>query len=552
MGSVGTYAAQAQLISPGELSQAHAALEGIRNCTQCHTLGQRGIDRARCLDCHTPLEARISAEEGFHATVDANCATCHKEHFGRTFDVLRFDTEAFDHRDTGFELVGAHQTVECRGCHQSEFITDVEVRQFKGEHNALEKTYLGLGTTCQTCHAADSPHGKQFSSTTCTTCHVETQWEGAEQFDHATARFVLTGRHQTVDCASCHGEATIGGEQVVQYQNLRFDTCAACHADPHDGAFGATCQNCHDTAGWGRLSGFNAATFNHEATGFLLVGQHANLDCAACHGKPARNDDLFRLEFVAGTLGNTFPALHAEDCLSCHVDEHDGAFADREAGMLCTNCHTQDGWLPVTFDLDAHNTTTAFPLTGAHLATPCSACHRSGNEPHFDFEETTCQTCHAEDSPHGDQFADAAGTTACVDCHATDGWDLAAFDHTTTDFPLTGQHATVDCASCHAETTVAGEAVQRFRGLETTCASCHAEDQPHRDQFAGRTCETCHTTEAFVIAAFDHNTTRFELVGAHQNVTCASCHREETASDGSVFVRYRPMGMACKDCHGDG
>ena len=88
----------AQIISPGALSEVHAELEGLRQCTTCHTLGTRGVDAAKCLACHTALDTRIAADEGFHATVEPNaCASCHQDHLGRDFDVRRLDESSFDH-----------------------------------------------------------------------------------------------------------------------------------------------------------------------------------------------------------------------------------------------------------------------------------------------------------------------------------------------------------------------------------------------------------------------------------------------------------------------
>ncbi len=88
---------QAQLISPGRLSQAHSSLEGVSNCTQCHDLGRQGVSNTKCLQCHTLLRDRIQAREGLHATYgNRNCAACHKDHFGTEFELVRFDTTDFN------------------------------------------------------------------------------------------------------------------------------------------------------------------------------------------------------------------------------------------------------------------------------------------------------------------------------------------------------------------------------------------------------------------------------------------------------------------------
>jgi uncharacterized paraquat-inducible protein A len=50
-------------ISPGELSQAHAHLEGMSKCTQCHTLGDK-VSNIKCLACQTEIKERIDQQKG--------------------------------------------------------------------------------------------------------------------------------------------------------------------------------------------------------------------------------------------------------------------------------------------------------------------------------------------------------------------------------------------------------------------------------------------------------------------------------------------------------
>lgn len=699
--------ARAQLLSPGPLTRVHASLEGLRNCTQCHQLGRRGVDPARCLTCHEPIAERIRERRGLHGRqAERDCGSCHGEHHGRDFDAARLPATGFDHAGrTGFALVGQHRTASCRSCHTPAAITDAVVRRTLPA-SRLDDTFLGastacltchadenphsrdVATTCQTCHtpadwnrvegfdhaetgfrltggharaactgchgaegrgaarfrsipdaceschATDSPHGTQFRGQTCATCHTTARWAGAESFSHDRTSFPLAGGHARLDCSSCHGSgraaqfagvsarcltchaddsphgsqfagrecgschgpatwdsapafshdrtdfplvglharadcaschATEDGRQ--QFAGVDAATCQSCHEDAHSGALGADCATCHAPTGWTRIAGAGASAladrFDHEAhTGFRLVGAHAAADCASCHGTGrapdgfARRDDAFHIALAGGADdGATFPAVATDGtCLACHADAHDGQMADLPAGADCAGCHSQDAFAPAAFDRARHDAEAGFALVGAHAVVPCDVCHTRRDDAPPDFATaSTCQSCHADDSPHGRQFDGPDGTAACADCHATDAWSAAAFDHDArTGFALTGAHAAAECASCHARPADAS-AAWSFAGLEATCASCHADDSPHAGQFDGpdgvADCATCHDTAAFTLARFDHERTAFPLAGAHASVACASCHREERAPDGTMFIRFTPLPTTCASCH---
>ena len=80
-------------ISPGDLSKAHAHLEGASNCTQCHAVGNK-VTREKCLACHQEIKNNIDANKGYHASKEVkgkNCAACHNDHHGRDFQLIKFD-----------------------------------------------------------------------------------------------------------------------------------------------------------------------------------------------------------------------------------------------------------------------------------------------------------------------------------------------------------------------------------------------------------------------------------------------------------------------------
>ncbi len=469
--------AAAQLISPGKLSDAHADLEGVRSCTKCHRLRERGIANDLCLECHTPVRTRVTQGKGYHASLgDRNCSDCHKEHFGRDFNVLHLDTTAFDHQETGFRLEGKHGELACRECHQPKLIVAADVKAFKGEHGALDRTFLGLATTCETCHESDSPHGRQFAGRACTDCHTQRDWKHTSGFDHDDTQYTLTGAHRDVACQKCHKLARAGDPKSRRYTGIAFRVCTDCHRDPHENRMGADCARCHNTGGWQQLprDAFER-DFDHGKTKFELRGQHRDARCAACHTRDAGGAEGIRLTFAAAAANRSYPPPDATRCVSCHLDYHEGAFAESPGGIECRNCHAEEAWLPTTYDLERHNKATKFELTGAHVVTPCLACHRdaAAGEEHLVFRlehHEDCASCHAKNDPHGTQFAGRA----CTDCHETSAFKVKAFDHDRTRYALDGRHRDVPCASCHIERVDAdGKKVRIYRPLGMDCKDCH-------------------------------------------------------------------------------
>ena len=107
--------------------------------------------------------------------------------------------------------------------------------------------------------------------------------------------------------------------------------------------------------------------------------------------------------------------------------------------------------------------------------------------------------------------------------------------HDKTTFRLDGRHAAVACESCHLKGV--------YKGTPNRCVDCHwvrRQDDRFRLQL-GSQCEQCHTSTAWTEVRFDHGaTTGMPLNGAHRQLTCQSCHKNDD---------LRSANGACVSCH---
>jgi Cytochrome c7 and related cytochrome c len=265
-----------------------------------------------------------------------------------------------------------------------------------------------------------------------------------------------------------------------------------------------------------------------QCTSCHVVGKGAaELKCQECHTEIAT-------EIAAGHgLHARFP--NKNNCAACH-SEHNG----KDFPLI--------HWQPSQKEFD-HNQT-GYALQGKHAGLECNQCHTPAHiQPSAksqikmkDLRNTflglsqECTSCHQD--PHKGQLG-----ANCTQCHNFVNWKAANnFDHSKTKFPLTGLHAQVPCAKCHASETPGGPA--RLTGIPfERCSDCHGD--PHHGTFP-QSCETCHTTSGWKQVAqgerFDHSKTKFPLLGEHAGVDCVKCH-----ADGDF---KKPVAFAkCMDCH---
>lgn len=354
-------------------------------------------------------------------------------------------------------------------------------------------------------------------------------------------------------CLECHAPVKARLEEDRGFHaSLAEGDCAACHKEHLGRDFD--------------LLRLDSLVFEHDRTGYVLEGRHAEISCGECHRPEwvvAPDVLAFREEHGAGE--RTFLGLPAR-CGGCHGpdDPHDGQFP----GRGCDACHGQEEWEGAeTFDHDRAR----YPLTGGHVGVSCELCHGaadvSGRGVRYrPLEFGACASCHED--PHGGAMAGA-----CRDCHTTLGWarvDPAGvegrFDHGSTGFRLEGRHGAIACGLCHdpgleaegiRRSFPAGSGGAAFPPPEaSSCRSCHLEAHEEvvaQDAEGGSTgeCSACHGQDAWLPADYDlarHEALAdFPLTGAHMAVPCESCHRDPPEAGGALSLRLGPT--ECVSCH---
>jgi len=511
--------AQAQ-ISPGDLSKAHATLEGASNCTQCHSVGNK-VTRDKCLDCHKEIQSNIAAKKGYHASAEVNgknCATCHNEHHGRNFKLIKFNKKQFNHAKAGFVLKGEHARQECTACHTPARIKDVKLKE-------KASTYLGLNQSCLSCH--DDYHQGKMSAN-CADCHSFENWKNAKAFDHSKTRFPLLGKHLGVKCVECHKTETVNGKNSQKFKGLSFANCTPCHEDVHNNKLGQNCKQCHTEESFHFSRTMKA--FNHDKTNFKLIGKHQFVDCKECH-----------------KTSLTAPLRHGK-CNDCHKDYHKAEFAVKGISPDCDQCHSNDGFTPSSYTIEKHNNS-KFALEGAHLATSCVACHKKADKDWtFKNMGSKCVDCHKNE--HKGFIEDKFFPNEdCTVCHNVKSWKTVTFDHDITGFKLEGEHAKTACSECHYGKNEIGVRTQKFNGLSRECSECHKD--AHVGQFAvnGKTdCTRCHGFTRWEDSKFDHNSSRFKIDGEHIAVKCEECHKPVSNEKGK-YIEYKFNNIECSKCH---
>jgi hypothetical protein len=191
------------------------------------------------------------------------------------------------------------------------------------------------------------------------------------------------------------------GKLIPGHQDLDSD-CFACHA-PFRGADSGRCVTCHKPADVGLVT-TTGAVIDKPSTSTPFHQKLISQDCVGCHNDHAgvkrfRQQGRFNHALLQKAAG--------EQCQDCHKAPADTLH--KQISGNCLSCHTQDKWVPATFDHNKY-----FALDRDHN-TRCVTCHALN-----DYSRYTCYGCH-EHTPTNirrKHIEEGIGNfEKCVECH---------------------------------------------------------------------------------------------------------------------------------------
>lgn len=190
----------------------------------------------------------------------------------------------------------------------------------------------------------------------------------------------------------------------------------------------------------------------------------------------------------------------------------------------------------------------------------CTQCHTIGEK----VSNEKCLNCHTEikkrvDQHKGYHATPEVSSKSCFQCHSDHHgknfqiirFSEKDFNHGKTGYVLTGKHAAQDCKACHKSAFIEDPELRKkkftYLGLSTACVGCHRD--VHQGTLSDQ-CAQCHQTESFKPAnLFEHQKTRFPLLGKHRAVDCKSCHTNRQVADVNKVIFEIKLFQQCNHCH---
>lgn len=199
------------------------------------------------------------------------------------------------------------------------------------------------------------------------------------------------------------------GSPVAAHAELA-DDCFACHT-PFIGSRAEQCIACHAVADIG-IKTTKGIAIDKERKNVAFHQKLVEEDCIACHSEH-KGVQPFRP--IGQFSHNLLEVTVQQQCDSCHSNPPDALH--RKIKGNCVQCHTNEAWLPATFEHDQY-----FRFDRDH-DTECATCHINN-----DYANYTCYGCHehSRSKIREEHFEEGIRDYEnCTECHRSGDEDEA-------------------------------------------------------------------------------------------------------------------------------
>lgn len=199
------------------------------------------------------------------------------------------------------------------------------------------------------------------------------------------------------------------GKLIDAHQELETD-CFACHR-PFLGSAPEKCIRCHEVEEIG-LRTTRGQPIAREKKNVAFHQKLIEDDCVACH---ADHKGVQAFKPIGRFSHALVDPQVREQCGGCHRKPGDALH--RKVGDDCGRCHTNEGWIPATFDHDRY-----FRFD-RHHPDDCAKCHVQN-----DYDTYTCYGCHEHSRSKIREEHIEEGIRDyenCVECHRSGDEDEA-------------------------------------------------------------------------------------------------------------------------------